>query len=169
MSEPSPIDSSVLDLTKLFDGPHGPLQGVTFPDVDRETLLEHIDLVRRAADDVAQAQAMLAAAESALEERQSALMAKSHRAMAYARIYADENPALLSELDRITLPRTSALRAERRENTAPRLSSTRSETGGRPRGRPRKSTDETSLFAVPTRSDLASEPQTALDQAPAAE
>ncbi len=168
MSETSPIDSSVLDLTKLFDGPHGPLQGVTFPDVDRETLLEHIDLVRRAADDVAQAQAMLAAAESALEERQSALMAKSHRAMAYARIYADENPALLAELDRITLPRTSALRAERRENTAPRLSSTRSESG-RPRGRPRKSSDETSLFAVPSRSDIASDPQTALDEAPAAE
>ena len=154
-----PIDPSVLALSKLFDGP---LQGVTFPDVDREALLEHIDFVRRCAEDLAQARAMLASAESALEERQGSLMAKSQRAMAYARIYADENPALLEELDRIVLPRTSALRAEKRESAIARASSPRPEAGARTRGRPRKVPEETSLFAVPALRE-------ALEEAPAAE
>lgn len=136
-----PIDPALVDLLALFEGP---LQAVRFPDVDHSTLTELAEAVRRGAEDVEQARAMLEAAEIALEERRQALLSRGQRALAYARVYADGNAELRGEIDRIALP-GSALRAEPREPEAV--------PGGEParrkRGRPPKVREGAPLFALP--------------------
>ena len=145
------IDPAVADLLALFSGP---LQGVRFPDVDHAILSELADTVKRSADEVEQARAMLDAAEAELEERRQALLTRAQRAMAYARIYADGNPELEGELDRIALPGPGP-QSESREAAAAQAG----EPERRKRGRPRKVRDGAPpLFAVP-----------AHEEAPAAE
>jgi hypothetical protein len=128
------IDPAFEALFELFDGP---LKGISFPEVDRTILAELAGSVRESADRVASAEAALESARVALEERQLALLARCQRALAYARVYADENEVLQREVERIALPRGIAtkplpLPRERREHAL---------TAGEPprtRGRPRK-------------------------------
>lgn len=131
------IAAPLLDVLSLFDGP---LQKVTFPDVDRAKLHELAVEVRRAADEVEKARALLTAAEATLDERRRALATRSQRALAYARVYAAEDLELREKLDRISLvvpqPRASA---------AMGAVPIDGEAAPKKRGRPRKSTGE-SLF-----------------------
>jgi hypothetical protein len=150
--DPRALDGSVLQVISLFEGP---LQSVSFPDVDRAALGELAEGVRRAADEVTAARARLDAAELTLGERQQALLARCQRAVGYARVYAAEDAELTKTLDAISLPRTT-----------PRTSLASVDAGGaeadgaapaRRRGRPRRSRDGAPLFEASADEALAAE------------
>lgn len=98
-----PVPAALLDLLALFEGP---LKSVQFPDVDRAVLSELADSVRASAEDVERAGAALLAAKVALEERREALVRMSQRALAYARVYAEDDAELRAKIDTITMPKT---------------------------------------------------------------
>jgi ElaB/YqjD/DUF883 family membrane-anchored ribosome-binding protein len=140
---PAPIQT-VLDLftTSLAD--------VRFADVDGETLLRFAAEVETAAEAVAAAQATLDAAREALQEKQDTLLQQTQRALAYARVYAEGDDALIAQLDAVSLPR--AARRSRPED--PLVLSADPESPSRPsrpRGRPRRTT-----VAQPTLEAIAS-------------
>jgi hypothetical protein len=113
---------------------------VRFADIDCSTLARAAAAVEEVAAAVVAAQASLDSVRRALEERQDELLDQVHRAMAYARVYADNDRALTEALGAIGLPR-SPRRTRPGEGVAA--------TGGaialstpRPRGRPRKAVSE---------------------------
>ena len=93
---------SMLAVVELF---RGPLKGVVFPGVDATVLQTAVENIERSTTAIATAQAELEAAQNALVEQQNALFVKVHQAMAYARVFAETNPELMSELERISLPK----------------------------------------------------------------
>jgi hypothetical protein len=131
-----PIDPALADLLVLFEGP---LSSVSFPDVDSATLATLAEEVRAADAEVNEVRAMLEAAQASLEEKRQALVARGHRALAYARIFAADDSELLAKVERIVLP-----------SRALRLESTPMVTGPEPRkrGRPRKTRDGAPLFVA---------------------
>lgn len=128
---------SIADLLALFAGP---LSSVRFPDVDHATLAELAALVDRAQSDVDEARARLSAAESALEARRVELVARAHRAKAYARVYAEGDLELQATLDRLALPKVGAQLLAAQPRPA--------DTEPKRRGRSRKVRDESTLFEV---------------------
>jgi len=102
----SPAIQSVLALFK------GPLASVRFADIDAAGLASLAAEVESAASDVNDHEAKLAELRRALAERQEALLVLVQRALAYARVYAESNDALLEELNRIALPRVSKPRKQ---------------------------------------------------------
>jgi hypothetical protein len=125
---PTPIQT-LLDLfaTTLAD--------VRFADVDAQTLARVASEVDAAAAVVASAEATLASAREALQERQDALLLHAQRAVAYARVYAENDESLSERLSAIALPRGA--RRTRASGDALVLSPD-PEPAPRPRGRPRK-------------------------------
>jgi hypothetical protein len=81
------------------------LQGVRFPGVDAATLEAGRAQVITAAREVERCAAQLEAAREALRRAREALVATGRRAQAYARVYAEDQPALRERLEAITLPR----------------------------------------------------------------
>lgn len=134
MSAITPPVQTVLDLftTSLSD--------VRFGDLDAQSLARAAAEVQAAADVVASAQASLDGARSTLHERQETLLLHVQRALAYARVYAEQDEALTARLDAVALPR-AARRA--RPDTAAAAGAALVLTADpqpapRPRGRPRK-------------------------------
>jgi hypothetical protein len=99
---PSPIPAPIQTLVTLFEET---LTAVNFPDVNTTVLQEASKAVVDAHTQVTRLEAELTAARAALSERQDALLGKAQRALAYARIFAEEQPELLSRLDAVSLPR----------------------------------------------------------------
>jgi hypothetical protein len=126
---PSPIQS-LLDLfaTALVE--------VRFADVDAQTLARAAADVQAASAVVATAQSALDEARLALHERQEILLALAQRAIAYARVYAENDETLSGRLGAIALPRSA--RRVRPSGDALVLSSDPPAAPSRPRGRPRK-------------------------------
>jgi len=116
----------------LFEGP---LADVRFADIDGKTLARAAADVHEVATAVASAHASLESARRALEDRQNALLDLVQRAVAYARVYAEDNEALREKLDAIRLPRTA--RAVRAGDGAELVLSP-APTAAPRRGRPRK-------------------------------
>jgi hypothetical protein len=83
----------------------GPLADVRFGDVDARSLAALAADVQSTADAVAVAHATLEQARAALDERQHALVVHAQRALAYARVYAEGDDALVHQLESIPLPR----------------------------------------------------------------
>jgi hypothetical protein len=128
MSTTHPAVQALLDLfaTSLAD--------VRFADVDGPSLARCAAEVEAAAQAELVARLALDAANAALQEKQEALMQRAQRALAYARVYAESDPALAASLEAIGLPR-----ATRRTPAGDALVlSTAADTSPRPRGRPRK-------------------------------
>jgi hypothetical protein len=73
--------------------------------------------VTAAADAVREAEAALAQAQTAFAEKQEALVSRAQRALAYARVYAEDNAALQARLESISLPK-AAKRAPKAERVA---------------------------------------------------
>jgi hypothetical protein len=111
------------------------LSDVRFADVDGPTLARCAGEVEAAAQAEAVARSALDAAHLALQEKQEALLQRTQRALAYARVYAESDPTLTASLDAIALPRVTR-RATAGDALV--LSAAASETAPRPRGRPRK-------------------------------
>ena len=97
----SPAIQSVLDLFK------GPLAAVRFADIDAAGLASLAAEVESAASEVNEHEAKLVELRQALAERQETLLVLAQRALAYARVYAENNDELSEELNRISLPRAS--------------------------------------------------------------
>ena len=110
------------------------LADVRFADVDAQALARSASDVEAAADVVATAQSALDAARQALDERQDALFVQAQRALAYARVYAETDEALSTQLDAVSLPR--AVRRSRADEAL--VLSAEPQSSPRPRGRPRK-------------------------------
>ncbi|RKH56616.1 hypothetical protein [Corallococcus aberystwythensis] len=81
------------------------LADVKFPDVDTAVLGESAAHVREKAELVARAQAALDAARHALNESQESLLQKGQRALAYAKVFAEDDADLGAKLEAIHLPR----------------------------------------------------------------
>jgi hypothetical protein len=148
MFDPSgndPISPALQDLLKLFAQE---LSSVKFPDLDRERLEEAAQRVQEKAEVVARAQAALEAARQSLYESQEALLQKGQRALAYARIFAEEDAELSAKLDDISLPRPLR-KAPRSEGAvaleAPAMQA--DDSAPRRRGRPPKARTSAPLFA----------------------
>lgn len=144
-------DPGLVALLALFEGP---LAKVQFPEVNRDRLLEEAALVRSAAENVAEARAVLLAAQAALVAAETdlvthdrALFGLGQKGLAYAKVFADGQPALRAELDRIALPGGvgRSVKAGVEGAIEPRR-----------RGRPRKARPESSLFGAPSADSLAS-------------
>ncbi len=126
----NPIPTAVKELLALFDGP---LASVTFPDVDGPALREQVASVEAAVHDVEAAAAAWAEAKRAVDSRLEVLLQKAQRALAYARIYAEDKPELDATLASLVVPRWGDPRGN---NKAP---SGQDVAPARKRGRPRKS------------------------------
>jgi hypothetical protein len=109
MSSTPDAVQAVLELFK------GPLADVRFADVDASGLASVAVEVERAAASVQEQEAHLAALRLSLAERQDALLSLAHRALAYARVYAESDEALSARLNAISLPRA----AKPRKNARP--------------------------------------------------
>jgi hypothetical protein len=96
------VASPVLSVLELFKGP---LAGMHFADVNAEGLALLAANVERAGAEVASAEAKLAELRQALATEQDALLALTQRALAYARVYAENHDELMASLDGIALPR----------------------------------------------------------------
>jgi hypothetical protein len=135
---PAPIQT-LLDLftTSLAD--------VRFADVDGQTLGRCAVEVDSAAEVVASAQAALDAARETLRLKQDVLLQRAQSALAYARVYAEGDDALSSQLDGVSLPRST--RRPRAEEGL--VLCAEPQPAPRPRGRPRKArVDEPAVEAL---------------------
>jgi thioredoxin-like negative regulator of GroEL len=99
-----PIPTAVQEVLDLFGGE---LASLKFGDLDPAALAGSADEVRVASASVARAQTELDAARGTLAEKIEALLQKAHRALAYARVYAEDQPELASRIEAISLPRAA--------------------------------------------------------------
>lgn len=76
-----------------------------FPELDAEVLREAVSEVDQAFKAAARLEAELERAREALAARQDAFLAKAQRALAYAKVFAEEDPALADRLAQVILPR----------------------------------------------------------------
>jgi hypothetical protein len=117
------------DLRAILDLFTSELREIAFPGVDAAVLRKHADEVKARARDLERARQALDAARAALDERTQSLAALASRALAYARIYAADQPALAARLAALDSTPTAA----------PPPAPDRGDRGDRPRrGRPRK-------------------------------
>ncbi len=118
---PSPVlPPSLQDLVDLFQGP---LQAVRFPDIDAERLMALVAEVGVAQEAVEEAEQLLAEAKREREERLEALVNKAHRALAYARVFAEEDQELSAKLATVNLPKSRKIpagEAPSHQDAAPR-------------------------------------------------
>ncbi len=112
------------------------LVDVRFANLDAKTLARAAADVHAVASVVASAQAALDSARSALQERQDVLLEQVQRAVAYARVYAENDEALTQRLNAITLPRAG--KGARVKDDAALVLSSAPNPPARSRGRNRK-------------------------------
>jgi hypothetical protein len=101
MTSLSPQIQSVLELFK------GPLASVRFADIDATGLANLAAEVEAVGSEAEEQEAKLAELRQDLAQKQEALLVLAQRALAYARVYAENDEPLLEELNRISLPRAA--------------------------------------------------------------
>jgi hypothetical protein len=99
-SLPPPVQS----VLELFQGP---LASVRFADIDAAGLAQLAAEVEAASTDVREHENKLGELRQILAQRQEALLALAQQALAYARVYAENDEALLEAVNRISLPRAA--------------------------------------------------------------
>lgn len=98
MDVADPIPPSVLALLDLFATE---LKDVSFPGVDKAILEQVITEVRTHTEAVAKAEAALESARAALRESEETLSTKSTKALAYARVFAEDRPEVLPKVESV--------------------------------------------------------------------
>lgn len=98
------------------------LRAVSFPGIDAEVLEGAASRVHDAQSEVERCEAALAAARQLLVEAEEDELGRAQRALAYARVYAEDQPALHQRLAAIVLPSATRdpLRADDTATAAPR-------------------------------------------------
>jgi ElaB/YqjD/DUF883 family membrane-anchored ribosome-binding protein len=91
-------------LDSLMDFFRAELASVQFPGVDAKVLDAASTRIEAALATVRRAESELDAARAALAAAQDDAQQKAQRALAYARVYAQDDPALLARLDALTGP-----------------------------------------------------------------
>jgi hypothetical protein len=122
------------------------LAEVRFADLDAKTLARSAADVEAVAAVVTSAQAALDSARCALQERQEILLDQVQRAVAYARVYAENDDALTERLQAIALPRTP--RSGRTKDDAALVLSSTTQSSPRPRSGRRKPTTAGPMLVV---------------------
>jgi hypothetical protein len=117
------ISPPIQALLELFDTA---LSDVRFADLDAAALSALAGQVNAAAEGVAAKQAALEEANALLLERQNTLLQQAQRALAYARVYAENDFELRAKLEAIALPR-----APRRPRTDAAVPSAEPERGAK--------------------------------------
>lgn len=84
-----------------------------FPDLDAAVLQDGVAEVERVAAEVQRIEAELERARELLAVRQDGLLVKAQRALAYARVFAEEDPLLSDRLAQVSLPRARRAAATR--------------------------------------------------------
>jgi hypothetical protein len=96
-------------LQKLLDlFATGPLAKVHFPDIDGPALAKLAEAVKQHGASVTEAEQRVVDARAAFTESLETLRIQAQRALSYARIYADGQPAVRPLLDGIDLSRSAA-------------------------------------------------------------
>jgi hypothetical protein len=103
--------------------------------------------VKERAEAVARAEAALEVAHQELQDSQEALLLKGQRALAYARVYAEERAELGAKLDAIALPRAPRKGPRPEPQAAPEAAAQAEPSAPRRRGRPPKAKDSATLFS----------------------
>ncbi|MDI3285100.1 hypothetical protein [Polyangium sp. 15x6] len=98
MDVADPIPPSVQALMDLFANE---LSHVSFPGVDRATLEQVVTEVRTHTEAVAKAEAALEAARASLRDSEETLSSKTTKALAYARVYAEDHPDIRSKVESV--------------------------------------------------------------------
>ncbi|MEO6951628.1 MAG: hypothetical protein ABI321_07435 [Polyangia bacterium] len=114
MTKLADLEARKARLLALFEGP---LAGVRFPDVDAEILSAHAKTARDAEVRVEALRTQLEQARTVLEEEERKLELRLDRALAYLRVYADGNPALLTQLEPV---RATVVAPPRRRGRPPK-------------------------------------------------
>ena len=96
MTKLADLEAQKARLLSLFAGP---LAGVRFPDVDADILSAHSKAAREAEIRVEALRAQLDEAKSLLEDEEQKLQHRLDRGLAYLRVYAEGNEALLAQLE----------------------------------------------------------------------
>lgn len=99
-SQALPIEA--LQVIELFQAQQDALR---FPDVDADSLARSADSARVAAQAVADAEKALLSAQNKHREATDRLMRDAKRGLAYARIYAEDDPELMEEISELSLAR----------------------------------------------------------------
>ncbi|MBF5046220.1 hypothetical protein FGE12_27640 [Aggregicoccus sp. 17bor-14] len=146
VTENDPISPALHSLLELFASD---LKAVKFPDMDAGVLQEAAVRVRERAEALAKAQAAMEAARLALHESQEALLQRGQRALAYVRVFAEENAELSAKLDGISLPRAARKSMRTDAPVEAQQAAANEESAPKRRGRPPKArpTAAASLFA----------------------
>ncbi len=137
------VPSSLQAVLELFESE---LSHLKFPDLDCAVLQAAAERVGEQAAALRQAEAALMATRDALHETLEALQHKCQRALAYARVYAEDNPELLSKLESLELQRP---RGPRGVAALPSSGLPRGEASPRPRRARRAGAGDDPLFVSP--------------------
>ena len=108
----SPIPAPLYELMSIFSEQ---LPNIRFGDIDKGVLDEAMGRVEMAAQKAAEAESVLEMARAELAATQQALLTTGQRALAYARIYAEDQPALLGRLQTLSLAPSPANVVKTRE------------------------------------------------------
>lgn len=103
-------------LLELFAGP---LRDVRFPDADVERLTLAVEETQAAHAALARAEEAVDAARKALVEKQQVVAKQTERTVAYARIYAADQPQLLASLEALSTPPRRGRGRPKKESTVP--------------------------------------------------
>jgi hypothetical protein len=134
------------NLLRLF---HSELAAVQFPGVDARVLDAATERVHEAACEVRRCEAELEVARALLADAQEEALQKGRRALAYARVYAQDTPDLLARLDAVAINGAAATPSVSVTSAPP--------MAPRRRGRPPKSASVTPLFGDGSSSPAADE------------
>lgn len=126
---------SLPTLQPLLDLFSSDLAAVRFGDVDGASLARLAVEAEAAEAEVAAAERTLEDARAVVAARTDALLQHAHRALAYARVFAEGDPALAAKLAAVALPKPRKARSAEETLAEPDLASA---PPRRPRGRPRK-------------------------------
>lgn len=96
------IPAPIRALITLFEGP---LREVRFPDVDGGALQDLVAQAEAQVAEVMEAEQLLATARRTLEDKLDQLNQKAHRALSYAKVYAEDDLPLRAEIANILLPK----------------------------------------------------------------
>lgn len=118
MNSSQSLSPSVVQVLELFADA---LEGVSFPDVDRDVLQAACERLGGAQDVVAERQAALEEARAEVERERAALHKLVERALGYARIFASDDPAVLERVEAISPPggRPKRRRKKKAKNKKP--------------------------------------------------